>query len=45
MFVNDRKIRISVGTSRKAMSWHRQELLWSDFVQRISRPERTGASG
>ena len=42
MFVNDRKIRISVGTSRKATSWHRQELLWSDFVQRISRPERTG---
>ena len=24
-FVNDRKIRISVGTSRKATSWHRQD--------------------
>lgn len=44
MFVNDRQIKISVGTSRKATSWHLQEMLWSEFVQRISRPERTQES-
>lgn len=42
MFVNDRQIKISVGTSRKATSWHLQELLWSQFAERVSRPERTG---
>lgn len=44
MFVNDRQIKIAVGTSRKATSWHLQEMLWSQFVQRVSRPERTQES-
>lgn len=38
---NDRKIWISTGTSRKSVSWQGQELLWSEFVERLARPTRT----
>lgn len=41
MFQYDRKIKISVGTSRKASAWQQQEMFWSDFVQRISKPVKT----
>ncbi len=41
---NDRLIRITTGTSRKAAAWNRQELLWSDFLQKLSRPLRTQES-
>ena len=44
MFINDRTIRISTGASRKSMSWQQQELLWSDFVRRVSMPVRTRES-
>ena len=39
--INDKRIKISTGSSRKATSWHQQELLWSEFVNKLSRPERT----
>lgn len=41
MLNNDKKIKISVGTSRKAVLWQQQELLWSEFVEKLSRPQRT----
>ena len=41
MFMNDRIIQISVGASRKALTWQRQELAWSEFVRRLSMPART----
>ena len=41
---NDRLIKITTGTSRKAAVWNAQELLWSDFVQKLARPLRTGES-
>jgi len=44
VFANDRKIKISTGTSRKSVSWHLQEMFWSEFVQRVSKPERTQES-
>lgn len=42
--LNDRKIHITTGTSRKAAVWTGQELWWSEFVQKISRPVRTRES-
>lgn len=41
MFQNDKKIKISVGNNRRALHWNQQELLWSEFVERLSRPQRT----
>lgn len=41
MFQNDRKIKISTGTSRRSLQWLQQEVLWSDFVQKLSVPVRT----
>lgn len=41
MFQNDRKIKISAGTSRRSLQWLQQEMLWSDFVQKLSVPVRT----
>lgn len=41
MMLNDKKIRISTGQSRKSTFWKEQELLWSEFVQRLAKPERT----
>lgn len=41
MFQNDIKIKISTGTSRKSLSWHAQELYWSEFVNRLKTPTRT----
>ena len=38
---NDKIIKISTGTSRKATAWNGQELYWSDFLQRLSQPVRT----
>ena len=32
---NDRLIKIATGTGRKAAVWNAQELLWSDFVQKL----------
>ena len=44
MFQNDRKIKISIGTSRRCLQWSQQELLWSQFVQKLSSPVRTTES-
>lgn len=41
MVTNDRIIKITTGTSRKSLAWIGQEMLWSEFVQKISRPLRT----
>lgn len=41
MFQNDKKIKISVGNNRRALHWNQQELLWSEYVERLSRPQRT----
>lgn len=41
MFLNDRQIRISTGTSRKAVTWAEQKLFWSEFVAGLAKPVRT----
>ena len=41
MFQNDRKIKIATGTNRRSLQWLQQEMLWSDFVQKLSAPVRT----
>lgn len=41
MMLNDKKIKISTGQSRKSMFWKEQELWWSEFVLRLAKPERT----
>lgn len=38
---NDRLIKISTGTSKKAVAWTVQEMYWSEFIRRISQPVRT----
>ncbi len=42
--LNDKIVRITVGTSRKASVWNGQEMLWSEFLTKISRPQRTQES-
>ena len=39
--INDRKIIISVGASRKSTNWQRQELTYSDFVEKLKMPVRS----
>lgn len=39
--INDRKIVISVGASRKSINWQRQELNFSDFIGRLKKPIRS----
>lgn len=41
---NNRIIKITTGTSRRAMVWTGQKLSWSDFLQRLSMPVRTQES-
>lgn len=41
---NDKSIVISVGNSRKAMQWPQQTMLWSEFIQKLSMPQRTQES-
>ena len=41
---NDRKIVISTGTSRKATTWRKNELNFSDFVERVKSPIRSTES-
>ena len=38
---NDKKLRISVAQNRKSLKWFTEELNWSDFVAKISKPIRT----
>jgi F0F1-type ATP synthase delta subunit len=41
MLKNDKTIKISVGQSRKSITWVTQVLKWSDFVTRLSQVART----
>ncbi len=41
---NNKQIQISVGNSRKAMTWNGQILWWSDFLKKLSSPQRTEES-
>lgn len=38
---NDRRLKISVSNNRKSTNWVTQELLWSEFINKISIPNRT----
>ena len=38
---NDKKLRISVAQNRKSLKWFTEELNWSDFITKISKPIRT----
>lgn len=35
---NDKKLKISVAQNRKSIHWVTEEINWSDFINRISRP-------
>ncbi|MFR7349476.1 VapE domain-containing protein [Peptoniphilus sp.] len=39
--INDRKIIISVGASRKSTNWQRQEINYSDFIKKLETPVRS----
>ena len=41
MFQNDLKIKISTGSSRRSKTWLKQEMYWSDFVEKLEHPIRT----
>lgn len=41
---NDRKITISVGSSRKSTNWQRQDLNYSDFLSKFKTPVRSQES-
>jgi putative DNA primase/helicase len=41
---HDRLIKITTGTSRKSTVWNGQELYWSEFLQKLSKPLRTQES-
>lgn len=41
MIQNNRKIRISTGGSRKAVSWPESVMLWSEFVDKLKTPIRS----
>lgn len=38
---NDKKLKISVANNRKSTNWMAQEILWSDFIKKISTPTVT----
>ena len=38
---HDKKLLIATGRSRKAMQWQNREMLWSEFLDKLSRPTRT----
>ena len=38
---NDRKIKISVGSSRNSTNWQQAALMWSELCNRLSQPVRT----
>ena len=41
---NDKSIVISVGNSRKSMQWPQQTILWAEFIEKLSKPQRTQES-
>ena len=42
--VNNKKIRISRANSRKSLSWPVEELLWSQFIEKLKTPVRSAES-
>lgn len=38
---NDRKLVISVGSSRSSKNWVQTEMMWSEFIDRLRVPQRT----
>lgn len=38
---NDKKLIISIGTSRTSKQWTRTEMMWSEFIARLRQPLRT----
>lgn len=42
--LNDRLINITVGSSRKALRWTAQNLLWSELIDRLKTPARSTES-
>ena len=38
---HDKKLLIATGRSRKAAQWQNREMLWSEFLGKLSRPTRT----
>lgn len=38
---NDRKLVISVGSSRSSKNWVQTEIMWSEFIDRLRVPQRT----
>lgn len=39
--INDRKIIISVGANRKSVNWQRQEINYSEFIEKLKTPVRS----
>ena len=39
--INDRRLAISVGNSRKSVSWQKTGILWSEFIEKLRIPQRT----
>ena len=37
----DRQVKVSIGNSRKSTLWPESTMLWSEFVARLAKPERT----
>lgn len=35
---NDKNLKIATSKNRKSKAWLQEELLWSDFIKRISTP-------
>ena len=38
---NDKKLKISIAQNRKSLKWFTEEITWSDFTAKISKPIRT----
>lgn len=38
---NDKILKISVAQNRKSFKWFTNQLKWSDFIEKVSKPIRT----
>ena len=41
---HDRKLLIAIGRSRKSSQWQNKEMLWSEFLDKLSTTTRTRES-
>ncbi|MCM1024429.1 MAG: virulence-associated E family protein [Prevotella sp.] len=39
--LNDKLLNITVGNSRKALNWTRQEIMWSELCEKLRTPQRS----